>query len=175
METEVTSFHRADSATRHDAARPYADALHAHLSLVETRDKILLANVPRSSSAVVQDAFLPFALEMGFTSEKKGLFDRYEPRNLRPDYYRPLPPDGGILLEVERGKTTRNNMDLLDLWKTHICDHADVLFLVVPRELRHNKEQVRPTNEFASVCKRLGTFFEAGNETNVAALFVFGY
>ena len=46
--------------------------------------------------------------------------------------------DTGIILEVERGKTTINNMDLLDFWKCHICAHADYLFLMVPRELRQN-------------------------------------
>ena len=44
--------------------------------------------------------------------------------------------DTGIILEVERGKTTINNMDLLDFWKCHICAHADYLFLMVPTELR---------------------------------------
>jgi len=39
---------------------------------------------------------------------------------LRPDYFLKL-DDTGILLEVERGKTTINNMDLLDFWKCHLC------------------------------------------------------
>ena len=42
----------------------------------------------------------------------------------------------GILLEVERGKTTINNMDFLDFWKCHLCEHAHYLFLLVPQELR---------------------------------------
>jgi hypothetical protein len=41
----------------------------------------------------------------------------------------------GIILEVERGKTTINNMDLLEFWKCHICAHADFLFLMVPLDL----------------------------------------
>ena len=63
---------------------------------------------------------------------------------LRPDYYRPL-ETSGILLEVERGKTTTNNMDLLDFWKCHLCRHADYLFLMVPQALpaqsRHDSEE----------------------------------
>ena len=82
--------------------------------------------------------------------------------------------DGGILLEVERGKTTINNMDLLDLWKCHICREANVLFLFVPSELRQN-ESMSPRREFATVSSRLESFFEPGNETNVEALFLFGY
>lgn len=65
----------------------------------------------------------------------------------------------GIILEVERGKTTINNMDLLDFWKCHICAYADYLFLMVPVELRQN-DTMTARREFASVAKRLRTFFE---------------
>lgn len=130
------------------------------------------ANMPGMSSAEVQASFLPFALEAGFTSEAKGLFDEYENR-LRPDYYRSI-GENGVLLEVERGKTTTNNMDLLDLWKTHLCRHADYLFLMVPQALRHN-DAMRPKKEYQSVIKRLGTFFVPGNEINVRAAHIFGY
>lgn len=41
----------------------------------------------------------------------------------------------GIILEVERGKTLMNNMDLLDMWKCHICEHARYLFSIVPKAL----------------------------------------
>jgi len=52
---------------------------------------------------------------LGFNSERKGLFEDYVVSGLRPDFYRPV-DDSGILVEVERGKTITNNMDLLDLW-----------------------------------------------------------
>jgi hypothetical protein len=65
-------------------------------------------------------------------------------------------------------------MDLLDLWKCHICADANVLFLFVPAELRQNPEMA-PRREFATVSSRLESFFEPGNETNVEALFLFGY
>ncbi len=92
---------------------------------------------------------------------------------LRPDYYRPL-GDTGIILEVERGKTTTNNMDLLDFWKCHLCGRAHYLFLLVPQELRHNPG-MNPKREFQSVARRLSRFFEPGFHTNVRGLFLFGY
>ena len=80
----------------------------------------------------------------------------------------------GILLEVERGKTTTNNMDLLDFWKCHLCKQADYLFLMVPQALKHN-DAMTPKKEYASVVKRLKTFFAPGNATNVRAVHIFGY
>ena len=77
-------------------------------------------------------------------------------------------------MEVERGKTTINNMDLLDFWKCHLCDHAHYLFLMVPKELRQN-ELMSPRREYVTVVKRLSAFFRPGNYTNVRGLFVFGY
>lgn len=80
----------------------------------------------------------------------------------------------GILLEVERGKTTINNMDFLDLWKCHICKHANYLFLMVPQELRQNSN-MSPRKEFQTVCVHMASFFIPGNYINVDAVFVFGY
>ena len=80
----------------------------------------------------------------------------------------------GILFEVERGKTLINNMDLLDLWKCHICREASILFLFVPRVLRQNEDDAG-RRVYTAVVNRLGTFFESGNETNVRAAFIFGY
>lgn len=97
----------------------------------------------------------------------------YETSALRPDYFRAV-GDTGILLEVERGKTTINNMDLLDFWKCHLCEHANYLFLVVPMELRQNPA-MPPRREYATVVKRLSSFFVPRNYTNVRGLFVFGY
>lgn len=154
-------------------ASELARSLEAQLQLPEVIRAVAEVNQPRRSSAEVQQVLLGFATELGFASEAKGLFVQYQNSALRPDYYLPL-PGGGILFEVERGKTTINNMDLLDFWKTHICQEANILFLMVPEELRQNSE-MRPRREFNTVSKRLGAFFEEGNETNVDALFIFGY
>jgi hypothetical protein len=146
--------------------------LLAHLNTPEALDLMLAANLPGMSSAQVQATFLPFATELGFTSEAKGLFLEYE-NKLRPDYFRPV-GESGILLEVERGKTTTNNMDLLDFWKCHLCRHADYLFLMVPQALKHNPDMT-PKREYNSVVKRLKTFFMPGNITNVREVHIFGY
>jgi hypothetical protein len=65
---------------------------------------------------------------MGFTSEKKGLFSNVKSTGIRPDVFRKTSSDGGILMEVERGKTISNNMDLLDVWKTPLCAEAKICF-----------------------------------------------
>jgi hypothetical protein len=161
----------AESA-EHAAVLDISDQLLAHLNTPDALELMRLANLPRISSAEVQATFLPFALELGFTSEAKGLFLEYE-NKLRPDYYRPI-EGSGVLLEVERGKTTTNNMDLLDFWKCHLCRTADYLFLMVPQALKHNPTMT-PKKEYNSVVKRLDTFFVAGNETNVRAAHIFGY
>ena len=125
-----------------------------------------------ASSAMVQAIIQPGADSLGFSTEKKGLFTDYSVSALRPDYFMKV-GDSGILLEVERGKTTTNNMDLLDLWKCHICLHADYLFLVVPNARVSEKGGVM--RHFKQVQKRLGTFFVPRNYVNVEAVFLFGY
>ena len=149
-----------------------ADRLHKHLNSEAALARIAEVNQPGRSSAAVQDTFLEFARQLGFESEKKGLFAN-SITGLRPDYYRRI-GETGIILEVERGKTTTNNMDLLDFWKCHICDHASYLFLLVPKALQHNPNMT-PKKEFESVRRRLKQFFELGNETNVRGLGLFGY
>lgn len=149
-----------------------ADLLLVELNREETYDCILKANCPGTSSAQVQAAFRTAATTLGFHSEKSGLFAESVP-GLRPDYYMAIGTTG-ILLEVERGKTTTNNMDLLDFWKCHLCVGAHYLFLLVPKELRHNKD-MSPKKEFNAVKRRLEPFFKERNYTNVRGLVVFGY
>lgn len=120
----------------------------------------------------MQAVLLERATELGFKGESKGLFSSYQSA-LRPDYYL-LIGSTGIILEVERGKTTINNMDLLDFWKCHICEHADYLFLMVPAGLRQNPT-MSPRREFATVARRIETFFRPGNETNVRGTVLIGY
>ena len=149
-----------------------ADRLVEHLNTKSALQKINEVNQPGRSSHDVQDTFLRFAEQLGFESEKKGLFAQAE-LALRPVYYMEL-PGSGILLEVERGKTTINNMDLLDFWKCHLCNRAHYLFLLVPQALRQN-EKMTPRNEYAIVLRRLSHFFSEENYTNVRGLCVFGY
>jgi hypothetical protein len=159
-----------------DEVHALAERLRDHLSTPTASGRIGRANRPGASSSEVQAAFQDFALELGFVDESKGLFAGYETSAVRPDYFRRIGRTG-ILLEVERGKTTINNMDFLDFWKCHICEHADYLYILVPRALRQNTA-MKPRNEFGSVCRRLGTFFRADGTTDVPGvhgLFVFGY
>ncbi len=153
-----------------------ATALHRHLLLPDTQELLDAANQPRSSSAIVQAVFLRETRELGFRSEAKGLFSEYPTAALRPDYYRALQQyQTGILLEVERGKTTINNMDLLDFWKCHICDVSHHLFLMVPQVLRQNADRPAISRPFNSVTNRLAAFFEPRNYTNVRSCWLFGY
>ena len=131
------------------------------------------AHVFGASSHSIQKAILPQMLELGFTSEKKQLFSEYKVGGLRPDYYKPL-AKGGILFEVERGKTIANNMDLLDVWKTHICKEANHLFLLVPN-IRVSKNQ-NEAKIFPSVKNRIETFFNENiSAIDVDSVHLFGY
>lgn len=150
-----------------------AHGLRDHIGLAETRTRLVEADQPRLASTGIQAAISPYLTHCGFRTEARGLFADYEPRNLRPDFYLAI-GDSGILLEVERGKTIDNNMDVLDLWKTHICRQADHLFLVVPTRYRSNPDKPA-RNLFKAVEARLSTFFEPANHTNVEAAFLFGY
>jgi hypothetical protein len=151
-----------------------ANSLLDYLNLPDVQQAIAIANQPGQSSSGVQKIFTDFAMTLGFRSEVKGLFANSFTPGLRPDYYLKLGEKAGILLEVERGKTTMNNMDLLDFWKCHICDSANYLFLLVPQALRQNSSFL-VRNEFVSVDRRLSPFFQPGNYTNVSGLFLYGY
>ena len=150
-----------------------ADIVEGHLRTKKIQDRIEKANQPGASSAAVQSVLLEHATSLGFRDEAKGLFKNYKNRGLRPDYF--LEVDGtGVILEIERGKTNQNNMDFLDFWKCHICEHAHYLFLMVPRELRQNSggSVSRPYEVTRS---HLAAFFEPRNYTNVRGLVLFGY
>jgi len=161
------------TSTIYQKVNKIGDLLHKYLCEDDVHAQIILANMPGNSSSKVQSVFLEFAESLGFTSEKKGLFKDYTNIALRPDYFLKV-DNSGILIEVERGKTIMNNMDLLDFWKCHICKEADFLFLLVPAELKQNNSQ-KSHNAFKKVVDRMSPLFHEGNYTNVKALFIFGY
>jgi hypothetical protein len=150
-----------------------AEKLLSHLNEPQVLKEIELVNRPKASSSLIQNTFLKQATELGFRDESKGLFAEYANKGLRPDYYMPI-EGTGIILEVERGKTTINNMDFLDFWKCHICKDANYLFLMVPMTLVQNSK-MKPRNEFNTVINHLSPFFQQGNYTNVRGLSIFGY
>lgn len=172
IEYSILKQEHADKASSFINASKLAEKLRMFLSEESTQKLIAEKHVLGAASTAIQEIVLTAATELGFENEKKGLFASYPVSSLRPDYFRRI-GDTGILLEVERGKTTTNNMDLLDIWKCHICDHAKYLFLIVP--------QARPSangsvmRHFAQVNKRLAPFFQKRNYINVEAVFIFGY
>jgi hypothetical protein len=136
-------------------------------------DKIAQAHKLGGKSTAIQKILEQKTNELGFRNEAKGLFSKYKTSGLRPDCYKKISANTGILLEVERGKTLANNMDMLDVWKCHICAEANYLFLIVP-QIRQTKKEKDET-VYESVKKRLKSFFDKNNYINVDALFIFGY
>lgn len=153
-------------------ANAKAVELRQYLEEEKTQQQILDRHILGASSALIQALVLEKATALGFENEKRGLFANYAVPALRPDYFCRM-GDSGILLEVERGKTTTNNMDLLDFWKCHICEHAEYLFLLVPQKRASANGSV--LRHFQQVEKRLGVFFEPQNYVNVNAVHLFGY
>ena len=157
---------------RFEHAMAIAQDLLQYMNQDDVQAKIAERHVLGAASGEIQEIILGKANALGFHSEKRGLFADYPTARLRPDYYLAM-GDSGIIMEVERGKTTTNNMDFLDLWKCHICKSAHFLFLIVPK--------VRPSANgtkmrlFRQVGNRLATFFEPENHVNVEAVFLFGY
>jgi len=158
-----------ESFTRANAK---AEELRQYLEREETQQQIRARHVLGASSALIQAVVLEKAKALGFENEKRGLFTNVVAA-LRPDYFCKMGDHSGILLEVERGKTTTNNMDLLDFWKCHICEHAEYLFLLVPQERTSANGTV--LRHFQQVERRLGVFFEPKNYVNVNAVHLFGY
>lgn len=143
------------------------------LSMQEVIEAIAQVHKFGASSHTVQKSILGQMESLGFTSEKKGLFASYKVSGIRPDYFKSV-EGGGILFEVERGKTIANNMDLLDVWKTHLCLEAKHLFLMVPK--------IRVTEKggsqkiFNTVENRIETFFlKESTPIDVNSVHLFGY
>ena len=139
----------------------------------KVKDAIAEVHKFGASSHTVQKSILEQMESLGFLSEKKGLFASYKVSGIRPDYFKPL-TGGGILFEVERGKTIANNMDLLDVWKTHLCSEAKHLFLMVPNIRVTEKGGAQKI--FNTVENRVETFF-LSSETpiDVHSVHIFGY
>ena len=143
--------------------------------LNDKRVKDAIAKVHKfgASSHNVQKSILNQMVSLGFVSEKKGLFASYKVSGIRPDYFKSL-PGGGILFEVERGKTIANNMDLLDVWKTHLCSEAKHLFLMVPNIRVTEKGSSQKI--FNTVENRIETFFlNESTPIDVNSVHLFGY
>jgi hypothetical protein len=174
METRLAIF-RQDGLDEevYSEVEKTGNSLFEFCSAPTTRALFNQENTPGTSSARIQEVFLTKALELGFQSEKKNLFQTIPTCNLRPDYFKSIKMSG-IIIEVERGKTIMNNMDTLDMWKCHLCKNANHLFLFVPNALKHNSSS-NAYDCFRIVQNRMAPFFEKENYTNVHSLWVFGY
>ena len=144
-----------------------------HMKMPEVQSRLEDTHKLNALSSQIQEIILNKAMELGFKSEKTGLFENYPVKQLRPDYFLDLKNKKGITMEVERGKTIANNMDLLDLWKCHICENANYLFLIVPniRQTAKGGKNII----FETVKRRITTFFNKVNYTNVDGVFIIGY
>jgi hypothetical protein len=174
METRLKVFEQSQLDRKiYSAVQKTGNALFEYCSSPSARALFNEANFPGSSSAKVQEVFLKKALELGFQSEKKQLFQNIPTSNLRPDYFKEI-ECSGIIIEVERGKTIMNNMDMLDMWKCHLCTKANHLFLFVPNALQQNNTAA-PLGCFRVVSNRMEPFFLKENYSNVHSLWIFGY
>jgi hypothetical protein len=153
-------------------AKRIFNKLVTFMSEPETQNRLEKTHKLHAKSGEIQDIILNKTKELGFSSEKNGLFNNHLVKQLRPDYYLKLDNNNGIIMEVERGKTIANNMDLLDIWKCHICNEANYLFLVIPniRQTATGRNII-----FNTVERRMLTFFETENYTNVDGVFLIGY
>ena len=150
-----------------------ANKILNHLNKPEIHKNIDKANKLGNTSQKIQEIVQEYVESLGFSSEKKGLFKNTPNPSLRPDFFKEIDSENGILFEVERGRTRENNMDLLDLWKCHICPKANFLFLLVPIE--RPKRNQKPGPVFNPVKSRVESFFSKDNYVNVKAVFLFGY
>lgn len=119
-----------------------------------------------SMQALVQESIA----SLGFATEQH---NRVGLAGFKPDF---IDTESRVIIEVERGKTIDNNMDMLDMWKCHVHPTATHLILVVPVWYQTGVDVVTvKAATFARVCGRIGLFFESGNETNVRAAAIIGY
>lgn len=162
-------FSQEEKLPEFKLAQNIAKEIFEYMDTTEVSRKLSEANQVGTTSGEIQDIILPKCIELGMSSERKGLFRN---TRLRPDYYIAL-NDTGLILEVERGKTISNNMDLLDVWKCHICKQADYLLLVVP--VRRPTEDGFTTRIYEHVIKRIDLFFDKPNYVNVRGCFIIGY
>ena len=150
-----------------------SDKVYSFISNSKTKRKIDMVNQPGQSSHDIQKIITSEMINLGFTSEKQGLFLKYKNSGIRPDFYKKI-KNTGIIFEVERGKTNINNMDFLDFWKCHICSEVNYLFLFVPKLLFQNTKST-PSKPFNTTCNHISSFFESENYTNVRGVVLFGY
>ncbi len=124
-----------------------------------------------ASSSVFQALVEPILASNGFSSE---IGHSVADASFKPDFVKNT-EQYSIMVEVERGKTLDNNMDMLDMWKCHIHPSTRHLILMVPIWYEKQGNSPSCTSTFSRVCRRMAPFFAEGNETNVHSLHIIGY
>ncbi len=151
-----------------EIAREVAVGISGILSDLEGGESYLAATSIGASSRLIQNFIEPFLMTRGFKPESR---ERVGLAEFRADFLLTVGAHS-IVVEVERGKTTDNNMDMLDFWKAHIHGAESHLIIAVPVWYVVTNS-VKPT--FNSVCRRMSVFFAPANYTNVRSLHVVGY
>lgn len=178
MPIEMRSFARSslDDDERREVEAVTMLADHLREELAEREVAINQAHVVHAQSKAIQDIVAEVLTdELGFRQEvvltpQDGIVTR-----ARPDFVFPLSPGRGVMAEVERGGTVNNNHDLKDMWKAHIAQDIQHLFLVVPNS---NWTGVGGAREkpYPRVLNRIGAFFGTPRrEVDVLSAHVFGY
>ena len=155
-----------DGAEGAELAASTAAALAKRITELWNTEEYLGAVVHGASSSVIQGLLTPTLVSLGYKDE---VGYKVVDAGFKPDF---MSACGRVMVEVERGKTLDNNMDMLDMWKCHIHPTAKHLILLVP--IWYVKQGGRSAT-FSRVCRRLAAFFEKGCETNVASLHLAGY
>lgn len=137
--------------------------------------QIDITHIHGAQSRAIQALMEVLLLEIGFREEhvlqpQDGFVTR-----ARPDFFLPLGNNRGVLAEVERGGTVNNNHDLKDIWKAHIAEEAQHLFLIVPVSNFKSDGSARE-RPFQRVTHRAKSFFgDERRQIDIVSLHVFGY
>lgn len=145
-----------------------AEDLVSILQKMQGTEEYKLVTALGASSCKIQSLIGESLKNRGYSPEVRSTFGL---AGFRPDFIKEM-DDDGVMVEVERGKTIDNNMDMLDFWKCHIHPGIHHLILVVP--VWYSTQRSVKAN-FSSVCRRMAPMFEAANLTNVWTLNVVGY
>lgn len=114
-----------------------AERLNRHIASDEVSSEIKRVHQINGTSQKIQSVLQKELETLKFEPEKKGLFLNCGVPSLRPDLYLKI-GKSGILVEVERGKTIANNMDLLDVEMSLVSRGR---LLVLDRPLRENQPE----------------------------------
>ena len=168
--SRLENHHLASIGAVDELAKALRSALELEAAAID------LAHIHGASSASVQTIVSSILKDrLGFDEEvlltpEDGIVSRP-----RPDFFYRIGPGEGVIAEVERGGTVTNNHDLKDIWKAHIAQDAQHLFLIVPNS--NWKQSGLPRERpFLRVTHRMGAFFgDARREIDVLTCHVFGY